>query len=290
VSHDGNLPSSHGEGGGGPPILEVPQSTASPIVLALGVSLLCAGLSISPVLSLVGAALFLFGLCGWISQLLPGQGEIEEPLDLPARGRGIEARPGTVARLGPGMPGHRFQLPEKVHPISSGVKGGIVGGLVMPIAACGYGLFSGHGIWFPINLLAGMVIPGVSGASVAELEQFHPGAFVVALVIHAALSVTFGLLFGVVSPTLPSFAGGPIVAGGILMPLMWSGFCHGFMGIVNPVLETHVNWIWFVASQIVYGLAMSIVVINSEKVAVPPVGRGSPGSQPTDLDAMRGSP
>ena len=30
------------------------------------------------------------------------------------------------------MPGYRLRLPEKVHPISAGIKGGLVGGLVMP--------------------------------------------------------------------------------------------------------------------------------------------------------------
>ena len=72
------------------------------------------------------------------------------------------------------MPGYRLRLPAKVHPISAGIKGGIVGGLVMPLPALAYGLVSGHGIWWPINLLAGMVLPGVGDMTVAELEQFHP--------------------------------------------------------------------------------------------------------------------
>ena len=86
--------------------------------------------------------------------------------------------------------------------------------------------------------------------------------------------MTFGLLFGVVSPTLPPIPGGPVIAGGVLMPLLWTGLCYGFMGIVNPLLQEHVNWPWFIASQVVYGLAMSIVVINSEKVPAAPVGGG----------------
>jgi hypothetical protein len=103
--------------------------------------------------------------------------------------------------------------------------------------------------------------------------------------MHAALSVTFGLLFGVVSPTLPPIPGGPVIAGGVLMPLLWSGLCYGFMGIVNPLLQEHVSWPWFVLSQVAYGLAMSIVVINTQKVAVPPAGPGpeappSAGGQP----------
>ncbi len=256
-----------------PEVLEMPRATPWPIVLALGLALLCAGLATSLVLSLVGALLFVFGLGSWIGELLPGQGHVREPLVEPAlRSRPVVEKVGAVEHLRPGMAGHRFRLPEKVHPISAGVKGGIVGGLVMPIPALAYGLISGHGLWFPINLLAGMVIPGMGGATAAELEQFRWGSLILAIVIHATFSVGFGLLFGVVSPTLPPIPGGPVIAGGVLMPLLWTGLCHGFMGIINPLLQEYVNWPWFIASQVVYGLAMSIVVIRTEKVPAAPVG------------------
>ena len=253
----------------------MPRATAWPIVLALGITLLGAGLATSLALSVVGAVLFVFGLFGWIGQLLPGRGHRHEPLVEPAlRPQPITERPSTVDHLRPGMAGYRFRLPERVHPISAGVKGGIVGGMVMPIPALAYGLLSGHGLWFPVNLLAGMVVPGISGATEAQLEQFYWGALILAIVIHATFSVSFGLLFGVVSPTLPPIPGGPVIAGGVLMPLLWTGLCHGFMGIVNPLLYEHVNWPWFIASQVVYGLAMSVVVINTEKVPTAPVGGG----------------
>jgi hypothetical protein len=271
-----------------PETVEVPRATAWPIVLALGITLLGAGLPTSLALSAVGAVLFVFGLGGWIGQLLPGQGHLHEPVvELALRPRPIGQKTGTIDHLRPGMAGYRLRLPEKIHPISAGVKGGIVGGLVMPIPALAYGYLSGHGIWFPINLLAGMVMPGISGATEAELEQFHLTALIVAVVIHATLSVAFGLFFGVVSPTLPPLPGGPVVAGGVLMPLLWTGLCYGFMGIVNPVLNDHINWPWFIASQVVYGLAMSVVVINSEKVHVSPAGSG-PSTPVASLQAGQG--
>jgi hypothetical protein len=250
-----------------PESVEMPRSTAWPIVVALAITLLTAGLATNLAVSVVGAVLFAVGLGGWISNLLPGRGHLHEPLVEPAfRPRPIAERRGTVDQLRAGMPGHRFRLPEKVHPISAGVKGGLVGGLVMPIPALAYGLLSGHGLWFPINLLAGMVIPGISGSTEAQLEQFQWGSLILAILIHATLSLTFGLLFGVVSPTLPPLPGGPIFAGAVLMPLLWTGFCYGFMGIINPLLHDFVSWPWFIVSQVVYGLAMSLVVINSEKV------------------------
>ena len=149
-----------------PRSVEMPRATAWPIVLALGITLLGAGLVTNLALSLVGTVLFAFGLGGWIGQLLPGRGHAHELLVEPAyRSRPIAEKPGMVDHLRPGMAGHRFQVPEKVHPISAGVKGGLVGGLVMPIPALAYGVISGHGIWFPINLLAGMAVPGISGAT-----------------------------------------------------------------------------------------------------------------------------
>ena len=58
----------------GPESVEMPRATAWPIVLALGITLLGAGLATSLALSVVGAVLFVFGLGGWIGQLLPGRG------------------------------------------------------------------------------------------------------------------------------------------------------------------------------------------------------------------------
>ncbi len=255
--------------------LEMPRATIWPIVVALGITMLGAGWATNLLLSAVGALLFVLGLAGWVGQLLPGRGHLHEPLVGEAlRPRPIAGHPGTVDQLRPGMAGYRFQLPESFHPISAGVKGGIVGGLVMPLPALMYGVLSGHGLWFPINLLAGIVVPGISGESAAQLEQFQPVALVIAIVIHATFSVTFGLLFGVVSPTLPSLPGAPVIAGGVLMPLLWSGLCHSFMGIINPALQRHVDWPWFIVSQAVYGLVMSIVVVRTQKVYIPPAGIG----------------
>ena len=73
-------------------------------------------------------------------------------------------------------------------------------------------------------------------------------------------------------PTLPEIPGGQIVWGGVLFPLLWTGAGYGLMGVVNPLLQQEVDWPWFIASQVVYGLAMSLVVILSEKVQVPPAG------------------
>ena len=183
--------------------------------------------------------LFVFGLGGWIGQLLPGRGHLHEPLVEPAlRPRPVAEKPGTVDQLRPGMPGYRFQLPEKIHPISAGVKGGIVGGLVMPIPALAYGLLSGHGLWFPINLLAGMVVPGISGATEAQLEQFSAGRADPGDLHPRHVLRDVWAAFRRRLADAAAAPGRPRDRGGVLMPLLWTGLCYGFMGIVNPLLKS----------------------------------------------------
>jgi hypothetical protein len=198
----------------------------------------------------------------WVVQLLPDRGHVHEPLSESARRS--EARtgvPGGVEHLRAGMPGYRLRLPQDVHPTSAGIKGGIAGGVAMPVPALLWGVFSGHGIWYPINLLAGMVLPGVGRMAVSELEQFHATLLLVALVIHIVMSVVIGLIYGVLMPTLPSVPR-PIAWGGLLMPILWTGVSYAGMQIVNPVLLGKVSWPWFILSQFVFGITMPAVVLG----------------------------
>src|SRR5690242_12706647 len=107
--------------------VEMPAPTAWPIVLAAGITLIMLGVATSQTFAIVGGALFLIAIIGWISQLLPGRGhELEELAPASERPKAIAPRRGTVETLKPGVVGYRFQLPEKVHPVSAGFKGGIV--------------------------------------------------------------------------------------------------------------------------------------------------------------------
>src|SRR5262249_38857388 len=153
---------------------------------------------------LVGGVMFVIALSIWIAQLLPHRGHAPEPLAEPdARARAIEPRTAAVERLEHGMPGYRLRLPEQVHPISAGVKGGALGGLVMPLPAMLYGLLTGKGMWLALNLLAGMALPGIGEMSEEELGQFNATLFAVGVAIHITVSLGFGLIYGVLLPTLP---------------------------------------------------------------------------------------
>jgi hypothetical protein len=249
--------------------VELPAPTAAPLVLGLGIALVGVGLATSLGFAVVGVVVLLFGLGSWIGQLLSVQGHVQEPLVEPGlRPAQTVAAPGTVEPMHPGTAGYRFNLPEKVHPISSGIWGGLIGGLLMPIPAMIYGMIAHASPWFPVNLLVGIVIPGITDASLDDLKTFNMVALVLGIFIHAAFSLTFGLMYGVILPMLPAKNGAPLLLGGVLMPFLWTGVCYGMMGIVNPLMEQHVSWPWFVVSQLVYGLAMSYVVSRSEKIAV----------------------
>jgi hypothetical protein len=245
--------------------VEMPRPTAAPLVLALGLTLLAAGVALGPAFLVVGAVVVVAGLTIWIVQLLPGRGHVHEPLGEPARRPpAMMGAPGGVEQLRPGLPGYRLRLPQDVHPIAAGLRGGIVGGAAMPVPALLWGLFSGHGLTYPVNLLAGMVLPGVGRMTVAELEQFHASLLLVALVIHVAMSAIIGLIYGVLLPTLPSVPR-PIAWGGLFMPILWTGASYVAMQVVNPALPGKVSWPWFILSQLIFGITMPAVVLGAKR-------------------------
>jgi hypothetical protein len=243
----------------------MPRPTAAPLVLALGMAILAAGVALGTGFFVVGAVVLIAGVSIWVAQLLPGQGHVHESLAEPAyRPRPVTGAAGGVERLQQGMPGYRLRLPQKVHPISAGIKGGIVGGLVMPVPALLWSLLNGHGLWYPVNLLAGMVLPGVGEMDVPELRQFHASLLVVALVIHVVMSVVLGLIYGVLLPTLPSVPR-PIAWGGLLMPIVWTGASYLAIKVVNPALPGKVSWPWFIMSQFIFGITMPAVVLGAKR-------------------------
>jgi hypothetical protein len=253
------------EASAAPDSVEMPRPTAAPVVLALGITLLAAGVAFGSAFLVVGAAVVVTGLSFWIIQLLPGRGHVHESLIETTRPQPVIARLGAVEHLRAGMPGYRLRLPQDVHPISAGLRGGVAGGAAMPVPALLWGLLSGHGLWYPVNLLAGMLLPGVGRMTVAELERFNPTLLVAALIIHVAMSVVIGLIFGVLLPTLPAVPR-PIAWGGLLMPIVWTGASYLAMSIVNPVLPGKVSWPWFLLSQLVFGITMPAVVLGAKRL------------------------
>jgi hypothetical protein len=178
-----------------------------------------------------------------------------------------------------------MRLPH-TRPLVGGAIAGVVGGLLMPIPAFFWALLTDHGIWYPINLLAGTVLPGLGAQPRQELEHFHADYFTAAVIIHALFSVGFGVLYGFVLTKLPEVPG-PLSWGGVLMPLLWTGASYGLMGVMNPALQGKVSWRWFVVSQFIFGLAAAWVVLRSALITVPPVGPPPAGNAPQPTEPGR---
>ena len=237
--------------------IEVPAPTVWPFLLALGVALLFAGLVTSTSVSFLGALLSVAGCVGWFREVLPREHEEVVPV-LPEDIRLTTDRR-VVERL-PVLPDQvRAWLPVHTYPISAGVKGGLAGSIAMAALACAYGILKVNSIWYPINLLAAVIYRESSRLGSAQLYSFHADAFAIAFVLHGIVSIFVGLLYGAM---LPMFPRRPIVLGGIIAPALWSGLLYTILGLLNPLLASHIDWLWFMASQVAFGIVAGLVVVR----------------------------
>jgi len=244
-----------------PSEIEVPASTAWPLVLAFGFTLLFAGLLTSASVSILGAVLAIAGCVGWFREVFPQ--EHEEVVPVVAEDISMVTERRLVERLPVAPEQVRAWLPLETYPISAGVEGGLAGSVAMAVLACAYGLLKTGSIWYPINLLAAVVYAPSEVPSASQLNSFHPVIFLIAVVLHLVTSVLVGLLYGAM---LPMFARHPIVLGGLIAPVLWSGLLYSIMGILNPVLGSHIDWIWFMASQFAFGIVAGLVVVRQTRV------------------------
>jgi hypothetical protein len=242
--------------------IEVPASTAWPIVLAFGFTLMFAGLLTSVSVSVLGVVLAAAGCVGWFREVLPH--EHEETLPVVFEKHRIITKRRVVERVPIAPELVRVWLPLKTYPISAGVKGGVAGAVAMAVLACTYGVLKAGSVWYPINLLAATVYAQSLKLGPAQLNSFHLDSFAIALILHGIGSIFVGLLYGAM---LPMFTRRPIVLGGLIAPVLWSGLLYSIMELLNPLLASHINWAWFMASQIAFGVVAGIVVVRQERVS-----------------------
>src|SRR6202166_3126879 len=105
--------------------IEVPASTAWPLVLAFGFSLVFAGLLTSASVSVLGAVLAVASCVGWFREVFPHEHEevvrvVPEDLAVATERRVVERLPVTREHL-------RAWFPLETYPISAGAKGGVAG-------------------------------------------------------------------------------------------------------------------------------------------------------------------
>ena len=242
--------------------IEVPASTAWPIVLAFGCTLMFAGLLTSVSVSALGLVLSVAGSIGWFREVFPH--EHEETVPVVLEEQLITTRRLLVERVPIAPELLRVWLPLKTYPISAGVKGGLAGAVAMAILACTYGVLKAGSIWYPINLLAATVYGQSLKLGPAQLNSFHSDSFAMALLLHGIGSIFVGLLYGAM---LPMFPRRPIILGGLIAPALWSGLLYSIMQLLNPLLASHINWFWFIASQIAFGVVAGVVVVRQHSVS-----------------------
>jgi hypothetical protein len=242
--------------------IEVPASTAWPLVLASGFTLMFAGLLTNVSVSVLGVALAVAGCTGWFREVFPLEHEAAVPIVFDNHRVTTERR--LVERLPVAPDLARAWLPLETYPVSAGIKGGLAGGVAMAALACSYGLLKAGSIWYPINLLAATVYAESLRLVPAQLNSFHADSFALALVLHGIGSLFVGLLYGAM---LPMFARRPIALGGLIAPVLWSGLLYSIMEILNPLLASRIDWLWFAASQIAFGVVAGFVVVQQERVS-----------------------
>ena len=234
--------------------IHLPAPTAAPVLLALGITLMLASLVMNEAVFGLGALLAVFAAVGWFREVLPH--EKHEDVEVTDEVVNVLPSGGRVARIEVGET-HRAQLPLQTFPISSGIKGGIAGGIAMLLPAELYGILRYHSIWYVVNLLGGAGVGTWVNPTTEQLAHFRLSAFITANIIQGATTLLVGVLYGALLPVWPKR---PMLLGGIVAPVLWTGLLHSVLGIVNPFLQQRIDWWSFALSQVFFGLVAGYTV------------------------------
>lgn len=257
MQHDHAAPGSH--------TVELPRPTAWPLVLALGLSLIFFSMVTSVIFFYVGAAMSVAGIIGWSLQLFPEEAHeaipvTDEEVEITTARKVVEREQRPVSAA------PRTILPVETFRITTGVRGGIAGGIAMIAPATLFSLLKYHSLWYALNLLAAGGFVSWAGASDAFLSQFHIEGLLAGLAIHGCVSVLVGLLYGAMLPMFPRY---PIITAGFMVPFIFTAILRSAIGIVSPILNERIDWFWFVMSQIAFGLVCGYVVNLQTRVRTP---------------------
>jgi hypothetical protein len=240
-----------------PNMIQLPRPTAWPLVLALGISLIMAGMVTNIAVGILGLLLSIAGAVGWALQVLPHEAHEAVPVSSEeitvTTTRTVMERP---ARR-PASHAPRTILPIETFRITTGIRGGIAGGVAMIVPATLFSLLKYHSLWYSVNLLAAGGFVSWAGASDAFLSQFHLQGLLAGVLIQGFTSLLVGLLYGAMLPMFPRY---PILTAGFMAPLLFTGIVYSALGIVSPILNQRIDWFWFVVSQIAFGLVCGYVV------------------------------
>lgn len=234
--------------------VHLPAPTPWPVLLALGFALICAALVTSQGLAYLGLVMVIASAVGWFREVLPHEHIVEIEVQTEAIPILVNNRP--VARIEVDET-HRAQLPLQTFTWTSGIKGGIAGGIAMVIPAELYGLLRFHSIWYVVNLLGGAGVGDWINPTTEQLTHFRLSAFITANIIQGVVTLLVGVLYGAMLPLWPKR---PVLLGGIVAPVLWTGLLYGALNIVNPYLRAKIDWWSFAASQVLFGVVAGYTV------------------------------
>jgi hypothetical protein len=241
--------------------IEVPAPTAWPLVLAFGFTLMFTGLLTSLSVTVLGVLLSFAGCVGWFREVFPQEREVTVPV-VPDGNVIVTARH-VVERVPVAPDQLRAWLPVQTYPVSAGVKGGLAGSVAMALLACLYGVLKAGSVWYPINLLAASLYSQSLKLGEAQIYSFHADSFAIAAFLHLLVSMLVGVLYGAL---LPMFPRRPILLGGLIAPVLWSGLLYTMLGLLNPTLQSRIDWFWFMASQAAFGVVAGFVVVRQTRI------------------------
>jgi hypothetical protein len=241
----------------------LPAPTAAPLIAAFGLALVFAGLVTHIFVSAAGAMLLACGAVAWCRAVMPVEQHEHIPIAAVEALPAVRATERRVEHLTAGAGGHRARIPAEIHPYSAGLKGGAVGAVAMALTAIAYGVVAQHSVWYVVNLLAAGLVPSLASAGIDHLRAFSAIGLAVGFVMHTVLSALVGVLYAVLLPMFPRRAG---LWSGLATPIVWSGVVSASLDIVNPTLNSQIDWTWFVASQLAFGLTCGFVVARTERI------------------------
>jgi hypothetical protein len=241
-------------------MIHLPAPTMWPFLMALGIVLIFFSFVTSTWVLWLGIALTVIPAIGWFRQVLPH--EVHVDLEVDTTVVEIQSEQVGVSRIEVDET-HRAQLPLETFTFASGIKGGIAGGIAMLIPAELYGIIRFHSVWYVVNLLGGAGVGEWTNPTMYQLTHFRLSAFITANIIQGAVTVLVGVLYGAMLPIWPKR---PILLGGIIAPVLWTGVLHSALGIVNPFLQQKIDWWSFLAAQVIFGVVAGYTVMKLGKL------------------------
>src|SRR5258708_2779597 len=123
------------------------------------------------------------------------------------------------------------------------------------------GLSAGGACGMPSMSWRGGFFPGRHPLEQSGALQWD--SLLIGSVVHLLISLLVGLLYGAM---LPMFPRRPVLMGGLIAPVLWSGLVHTFVELMDPLLNQRIDWTWFVLSQVGFGIVAGVVVSRQERI------------------------